>query len=69
MDPRQCLLDAEAMLREEYIHAVHEHLWEYWQWRGKGGFEPVVNGWFGDRFASDIMRRAIDIGGANSESN
>jgi uncharacterized Zn ribbon protein len=42
MDPKQALLDARSYLLAFNKPAARECLREYWEWRRKGGFEPIL---------------------------
>jgi len=61
MDPLACLKSAlEALHNGEPAECI-AHLFDYYQWRLKNGFEPVLNGRAGDMVAADLVSQALDF--------
>jgi len=59
MDPLACL-NAAIEAREAGDHAVcADHLSDYFEWRAKGGFEPLVSGRKGDTVAAELTVRTV----------
>lgn len=58
MDPKACLEETQAHLDAGDGKNASWQLADYWTWRCKGGFEPVMaDGKTGDNFAAELLRR------------
>jgi hypothetical protein len=53
MDPKEALEMVQGALDDGEYDVASEYLGYYWEWRGKGGFEPEG----GDRMANALARR------------
>ncbi len=55
MDPKLCLLMARDALKHDRADCA-DHLHDYFKWRLKGGFEPIMEiGRKGDQFFHQIL--------------
>lgn len=60
MDPLECLRRAlRAQQNAEYMQSL-EALFDYYNWRVRGGFEPAVDGERGDVLAYNLACDVLD---------
>jgi hypothetical protein len=64
MDPKQALIDADQAISDLDLDTAADRLFDYYQWRTGGGFEPSGD-WYrdsarGDFVAADCVRRLQD---------
>ena len=63
MDPKQCLVDVETAIDDRELGLASERLRDYWQWRGQGGYQPIIYGMRGDLFARCLAASLERLGG------
>ena len=61
MDPKQCLMDCDQAISDLHLDDADYALDAYRTWRLSFGFEPVIYGKRGDKFADYCARRIHDV--------
>ena len=69
MDPKATLIEANSALRESGNRSeCGERLADYFGWRLKGGFQPMVGGVWGDTYAAEVLVSLGEVADTLSEA-